>query len=63
MDNVQLTMSWVQRPPGLDNKLIINANLFYMDIKDMHVYSAPDPVTYITLNAGEAHSQGISECV
>lgn len=43
----------------LDNRLIVNANLFYMDIKDMHVYYAPDPVTYLTSNAGEAHSQGI----
>ena len=43
----------------LDNRLILNANLFYMDIKDMHVYYAPDPFTYITSNAGEAHSQGI----
>lgn len=42
-----------------DNRLIVNANLFYMDIKDMHVYYAPDPVTYITSNAGEAHSRGI----
>jgi len=41
-----------------DNRLILNANLFYMDIKDMHVYYAPDPVTYITSNAGEAHSTG-----
>jgi len=43
----------------LDNRLILNANLFYMDIKDMHVYYAPDPLTYLTSNAGEAHSQGI----
>ena len=43
----------------LDNRLILNANLFYMDIKDMHVYYAPDPLTYLASNAGEAHSQGI----
>ncbi len=43
----------------LDNRLIFNANLFYMDIKDMHVYYAPDPVTYLTSNAGKAHSQGV----
>ena len=43
----------------LNNRLILNVNLFYMDIKDMHVYYAPDPITYITSNAGEAHSQGI----
>lgn len=42
-----------------NNKLILNANLFYMDIKDMHVYSAPDGITYITSNAGKAHSRGI----
>lgn len=42
-----------------DNRLILNANIFYMDISDMHVYYAPDPVTYITSNAGEAHSQGV----
>ena len=40
-------------------RLMINVNLFYMDIKDMHVYTAPDPLTYLTSNAGEAHSQGI----
>jgi len=43
----------------LDNRLILNANLFYMDIKDMHVYYAPDPTTYLTSNAGEGHSKGI----
>jgi len=42
-----------------DNRLILNANLFYMDIKDMHVYTAPDNLTYLTSNAGEAHSQGV----
>lgn len=43
----------------LSNRLIFNANIFYMDIKGMHVYYAPDPTTYITSNAGKAHSQGI----
>lgn len=43
----------------LNNRLIFNANFFYMDIQDMHVYTAPDPLTYLTSNAGEAHSQGI----
>jgi len=42
-----------------DNRLIFNANLFYMDIKDMHVYYTPDSVTFITSNAAEAHSQGV----
>jgi len=42
-----------------DNRLICNANIFYMDIRDMHVYYAPDPLTYITSNAGEAHSEGL----
>ena len=45
--------SWFQ------NRLMCNANIFYMDINDMHVYYAPDAFTYITSNAGEAHSQGL----
>jgi iron complex outermembrane receptor protein len=43
----------------LNNRLIFNANIFYMDIKDMHVFTSPDPTTYLTSNAGEAHSKGI----
>jgi len=41
------------------NRLIFNTNFFYMDIKDMHVYTAPDSWTYLTSNAGKAHSQGV----
>jgi len=43
----------------LDHRLMVNANLFYMDIEDMHVYYAPNGYTYITSNAGKAHSKGI----
>lgn len=43
----------------LGNRLSLNAALFYIDIKDMHVYSNPEPGIYITSNAAKAHSQGI----
>lgn len=43
----------------LDNKLLFNATLFYMDIKDMHVYSSPSPYVWVASNAARAHSQGI----
>jgi iron complex outermembrane receptor protein len=38
-----------------DNQLFIDATLFYMDIKDMHVYSFPEPYVFVASNAGAAH--------
>ncbi len=43
----------------LDNKLLFNANMYYMDITDMQVTEVPSPRTEIVTNAGEAHSQGL----
>jgi iron complex outermembrane receptor protein len=42
-----------------DNKLICNATLYYIDIKDMHVWNSPSAGIYIASNAAEAHSRGI----
>jgi len=45
----------------LDNKLYLSAAIFYMDIEDLHVYSADmgtTSATYVS-NAAEAYSQGI----
>lgn len=44
----------------LDDKLMLATSLFYLDIKDIHVYST-DPVSnaMITSNAGGADSKGI----
>ncbi len=43
---------------ALDNSLQLSASLFYMDIKDIHVYSYKDHIMTAT-NADSAHSQGI----
>ncbi len=43
----------------LDNRLSLNACLFYVDIEDMHVFSQPMPGVMIASNAAKAHSQGI----
>jgi len=44
----------------LDNNLYLSAAIFYMDIKDLHVYSHDSSTnTTHTSNAAEAHSQGI----
>lgn len=43
----------------LDNKVIFNANLFYMDIEDMHVFIVEGSNAFTASNAGEAHSKGI----
>lgn len=42
-----------------DNRLSLNFDLFYMDIKDMHVYSMPEVYVFVASNAGAAHSKGI----
>lgn len=42
----------------LDGALFLGANVFYMDIKDIHVYSYANYVMTAT-NADKAHSQGI----
>ena len=44
----------------LENKLYLSSSIFYMDIKDIHVYST-DPITSMmyTSNAGEAQSKGL----
>ena len=44
----------------LDNSLYLAAAIFYMDIKDLHVYSADRATTIThTSNAAEAYSQGV----
>jgi iron complex outermembrane receptor protein len=44
----------------LDNSLYLSAAIFYMDIKDLHVYSLDvATTTTFTSNAAEAYSQGI----
>ncbi|CCK82341.1 TonB-dependent receptor [Desulfobacula toluolica] len=43
----------------LDDRLFLNATLFYMDIKDMHVYSMTEFYIFVASNAGAAHSKGI----
>lgn len=43
----------------LDNRLLFNLTLFYMDINDMHVFSMPQPYVFVASNAGKAHSRGI----
>ena len=45
---------------SFNDKLIFNASLYYMDIKDIHVMiEGIDSGTFIASNAGAAHSQGI----
>ncbi|WP_324171831.1 TonB-dependent receptor [Sulfurimonas sp.] len=41
-----------------NNRLLFNANIYYMDIKDMQVTEVISPRLEIVTNAGEAHSQG-----
>lgn len=43
----------------LNNTLIFNAAVFYMDITDMHVKEYQSATFYYATNAGEARSQGI----
>ena len=42
----------------LDNRLILNAAAFYMDITDAQVYEQVNPVTPYTTNAAEVTSKG-----
>jgi iron complex outermembrane receptor protein len=42
----------------MNNRLFLNANLFYVDIKDMHVWDYSNGI-WIASNAAKAHSQGI----
>ncbi len=42
-----------------DDRLFLNMALFYMDIKDMHVYSMPEVYVFVASNAAEAHSKGV----
>ncbi|SDU07289.1 TonB-dependent receptor [Desulfobacula phenolica] len=45
---------------SFDNRLILNAAMYYMDIKDIHVLiEGIDSGTFVASNAGAAHSQGI----
>ena len=41
----------------LNNRLFLNANLYYVDIKDMHVWGYENGA-WIASNAAKAHSQG-----
>ena len=43
----------------LDNKLIINGSVFYMDITDMQVVQAVSPTAEYTINAAEATAKGV----
>ena len=43
----------------LDDRLVMNASLFYVDMKDMHVFSQPQPGIWVATNAAKAHSQGV----
>lgn len=43
----------------LDNRIVVNAALFYVDIDDMHVWGEPSPGNWIATNAAKAHSQGV----
>jgi len=43
----------------LDNKLILNASIYYMDISDMQVMTAIDQTSSYISNAGVANSKGI----
>lgn len=42
----------------LDNRLLINMSLYYMDIQDMQVEESIDPLTTYVTNAAEATSKG-----
>lgn len=41
------------------NKLIFNANIFYIDIEDMHVWTMTSPGIFSASNAAKAHSKGV----
>ncbi|MCH9812654.1 MAG: TonB-dependent receptor [Epsilonproteobacteria bacterium] len=43
----------------LDNRLYLSAAIFYMDIKDLQVFSMDESGIRSASNAGKAHSQGI----
>ena len=43
----------------LDNKLLLNTSLYYMDIQDMQVEESINPLTSYVNNAAEATSKGI----
>jgi len=42
----------------LDNRLVLNASIYYMDISDMQVEEATSPDTFHTTNAAKAVSKG-----
>lgn len=43
----------------LNNRLLLNSNIFYIAIDDMHVFSSAPGNMRVAGNAGKAHSQGI----
>lgn len=43
----------------LDDKLVVNGAVFYMDIEDMQVTNPISPTKELVTNAAQAHSQGI----
>ena len=43
----------------LDNRLILNGSVFYMDITDMQVDEAISPTAFYTTNAAEATAKGV----
>ncbi len=43
---------------GSYRRINLSANVFYMDIEDIHVYKSPGGSIYYADNAGKAHSRG-----
>lgn len=44
--------------PLLNNTMIVDAAVYYIDITDIHVWEVLGPSTWAASNAGKAHSQG-----
>lgn len=43
----------------MNNKIVLDALVYYIDINDMQVMELEPPNNYIATNAGKAHSQGV----
>lgn len=61
IDNqTSMTYEMGLKTKSFNNRLILNASVYYMDIEDIHVMvEGIDSGTFIVSNAGAAHSQGI----
>lgn len=42
----------------LDDRLMLNANIFYNEYKDLQTVARPTPLTFHVISAGKAHAQG-----